>query len=118
MDQGNVPTGANPSPSIKTQKARLLSGGSYVEFAANSKDRGYAEESAIRNVRAAIGGTQLPAFQGATGVFVFQQQPGGLTRPLRVQLYGANDRIRLWAQMDADEVWEILSQVSAYRGSG
>jgi len=115
MDQRNVPSNANPKPGIKTQKARLLSGGSYVEFAANSKDRGYAEENAIRDVRAAIKGAQLPAFQGATGVFVFQPQPGGLGRPLRVQLYGADDRIRLWAQMDADEVWEILSQVSGYR---
>ncbi len=115
IDQRNVPTGANPTPNIKTQKARLLSGGSYVEFAANSKDRGYAEEDTIRNVRASIRTAQLPAFEGATGVFWIQPREGGLTRALRVQLYGADDRMRLWAQMDVDEVWYILQQVSAFR---
>ncbi len=115
MDQGNVPSNTNPNPGVKTQKARLLSGGAYVEFAANSKERGYAEETAIRNVRNAIRSRELPSFQGATGVFVFQPQADGLDRPLRVQLYGTGDRIRLWAQMESDEVWDILAQISSYR---
>lgn len=119
MDQRNVPSNANPNPSIKTQMARLSSGGSYVEFAANSKDRGYAEESAIRDVRNSIREPQLPAFRGATGVFVFQPGtgPSAFTRPLRVQLYSSDDRIRLWAQMDSVEVWNVLEEVSAYRAN-
>lgn len=117
MDQANVPTSANPNPRIKTQKARMSSGGSYVEFAANSKDKGYAEENAVRDVRKSIRDHQLAAFQGATGVFVFQPGAGNgaLNRELRVQLYGRDDRIRLWAQMDIDEVWGILEEINAYR---
>lgn len=116
MDQKNVPTNANPKPGIKTQKTRLSSGGSYVEFAASSKDKGYAEENAIRDVRKSIRSAQLPAFQGTTGVFVFQPgaAAGMIDRPLRVQLYGGNDRIRLWAQMDSEEVWAILEHIATY----
>jgi hypothetical protein len=119
MDQANVPSNANPTPRIKTQLARLASGGSYVEFAANSKDKGYAEERAIRDVRNSIRTGQLPSFQGASGVFVFQPGvgAGSLTRPLRVQLYGSDDRIRLWAQMDSTEVWSILQIIDSYRAS-
>lgn len=117
MDQRNVPSNANPNPAIKTQKARLSSGGSYVEFAANSKDKGYAEENAVRDVRNSIRPQQLAAFQGATGVFVFQPGAGNpaLGRELRVQLYGSDDRIRLWAQMDVAEVWSILEEISTYQ---
>jgi hypothetical protein len=117
MDQRNVPSNRMPKPSITTQKTRLSSGGSYVEFAASSKDKGYAEENAIRDVRKAIKKPQLPSFQGATGVFVFQPGAGGgaIDRPLRVQLYGRDDRIRLWAQMTATEVWSVLEEINGYR---
>ena len=117
MDQQNVPSNAHPNPVIKTRKTRLLSGGSYVEFAANSKDRGYAEENAVRNVRKSIKNDQLPTFQGAAGEFLFQPGAGSgkIDRPLRVQLYGRDDRIRLWAQMNADEVWTILEEIDSYR---
>ena len=116
MDQRNVPSNTNPSPGIKTQKTRLASGGAYVEFAARASDRGYAEENAIRDVRNAIRAPQLPAFQGATGVFLYQpgSAAGAIGRPLRVQLYGNGDRIRLWAQMDSAEVWAILNDIGSY----
>ena len=49
-------------------------------------------------------------------MFLFQPGSGNgaLTRALRVQLYGDTDRIRLWAQMSADEVWTILTELSTY----
>lgn len=119
MDQRNLPSNVSPNPSIKTHKARLLSGGSYVEFAANSTDRGYAEENAIRDVRKSIKQPQLPNFQGATGVFMYQpgSASGAVKRQLRVQLYGSDDRIRFWAQMHSAEVWSILQDISTYQGN-
>lgn len=117
LDQENVPKSTRPNPPVKAQKSRLASGGAYVEFAANSSDKAYWEEPAIMNVRGSVRNNQLNAFQGGEGVFVFQQGngPAELNRPLRVQLYAKNNRIRLWAQMDAGEVWTILTKLSSYR---
>ena len=115
IDQRNVPSNVVSSPKVKTQKSRLTSGGAYVEFAANSRDKAYWEETAIKNVRKAVKTPQLSAFQGTDGVFIFQAGAGSLGRPLRVQLYAPDRRIRLWAQMAADEVWEILAMLAAYQ---
>lgn len=117
LDQGNVPSNARPSPDVKTHRSRLASGGAYVEFAADATDKAYWDEIAIRNVRKSVRAQQLPAFQGTEGVFLFQPTagPGGLSRTLRVQLHGKGDRIRLWAQMDANEVWAILAKLSTYQ---
>jgi len=113
MDQRNVPTNQIPSPEIKAQKSRLGSGGSYVEFASNGSDKAYWEEAAVQNVRLSIKKDQLAPFDGAEGVFIFQKSDGGLTRSLRVQLYKGN-RVRLWAEMDAIEVWTILVKLNSY----
>ncbi|MCH9646668.1 MAG: hypothetical protein K0U98_00440 [Deltaproteobacteria bacterium] len=118
LDQRNIPTKKRPKPSVRTQKSRLAAGGSYVEFAASSKDKAYWQEPAIQGVRKSVRTQQqLNAFQGMDGVFLFQpgSAKGSLSRPLRVQLYGRNDRIRLWAQMDAGEVWKILTDLATYQ---
>ncbi|MCG8604146.1 hypothetical protein MJD09_03990 [bacterium] len=117
LDQQNVPTNMAPNPDVKAQKSRLASGGAYVEFAANSRDKAYWEERAIQDVRKSVRDQQLTAFQGTDGVFIFQagSGTGSLARSLRVQLYGKDNRIRLWAQMDAGEVWTILTKLSTYQ---
>lgn len=117
LDQQNIPTNVTPSPDVKTQKSRLASGGAYVEFAATSRDKAYWEEDAIQNVRNSVRQDQLLAFHGIGGVFIFQEisKPNSPARPLRVQLYGKNHRIRLWAQMDVGEVWAILEKLSKYQ---
>lgn len=115
LDQNNIPNNDTPNPDVRAQKSRLVSGGSYVEFAAKSPGKAYWEEPAIQNLRKSVKANQLPAYQGTDGVFIFQASPGGLTRPLRVLLYGNGDRVRLWAQMNADEVWTILTKLSTYR---
>lgn len=116
LDQRNVPDNRRPTPNVKAQKSRLTSGASYVEFAANSAKNAYWEENAIRDVRRSVRDQQLDSFVGTGGIFVFQPGAGGghITRELRVQLHGQGDRIRLWAQMEADEVWAILSELSTY----
>jgi hypothetical protein len=113
LDQKHVPTNSATETQVKTQRSRLASGGAYVEFAANSRDKAYWEEPAIQDVRKSVRSQQLLGFQGVEGVFIFQPSEKGLSRPLRVQLYGKENRIRLWAMMDALEVWTILSMLGA-----
>lgn len=115
LDQQNMPTNKTPNPAVRTQKSRLGSGGSYVEFAANSSEKAYWQEPAIQNVRDSVRAQQLQVFHGIEGVFVFQQDGNGLARPLRVQLHGKDHRIRLRAEMDAGEVWTILGKLSSYQ---
>jgi len=115
LDQKNVPSNTTPEPSVKAQRSRLASGGAYVEFAANSRDKAYWEEPAIEDVRKSVRTQQLRAFQGAEGVFIFQPGDSGLIRPLRVQLYGVDNRVRLWAQMEVSEVWIILSKLRTFQ---
>jgi len=115
LDQKNVPTNDSPEPEVKTQRSRLASGGSYVEFAANSSSKAYWEESAVQSVRNSVRAEQLPAFDGAEGVFIFQPTQDGFDRPFRVQLFGKDNRIRLWAQMDAAEAWAILLKLKAHK---
>jgi hypothetical protein len=112
LDQQNVPNNRMTSPQVKAQKSRLTSGGASVEFAANSTDKAYWEEPAIQDVRNSVRPQQLRSFQGADGVFIFQKNSLGLTRPLRVQLYGKERRVRLRAQMEVAEVWAILTKLS------
>jgi hypothetical protein len=114
LDQRNMPTNKVPNPLVKAQKSRLGSGGAYVEFAANSSEKAYWEEPAIQSVRDSVRAQQLPVFHGMEGVFLFRDGDG-LSRPLRVQLYGKDHRIRLRAEMDAGEVWTILGKLSAYQ---
>jgi hypothetical protein len=120
LDQANIPTNKVPVPPVKTQRSRLASGGAYVEFAATSSDNAYSDEPAVHNVRNAIKPAQLEAFEGTDGVFTFREvaRADGQTRELRVQLYGGANRVRLWAQMERDEVWNILSTLATNQSMG
>jgi hypothetical protein len=111
LDQQTVPSNAGAASDVRTQKSRLGSGGAYVEFAANDPTKAYWQEPAVEDVRKSVRTDQLAKFDGTGGVFIFTGA-GSPARDLRVQLYAADERIRLWAQMDANEVWETLSRLS------
>ena len=116
LDQANVPSSPNQRPPVKAQRSRLSSGGAYVEFAANAEGRAYWESNAVRGVRKSLKQSELASFTGSAGLFEFQQGGSGqFKRNLKVQLYGQERRIRLWAQMDVDEVWAILRVLSQYQ---
>jgi hypothetical protein len=115
FDQDNIPNNTGAPTRVKAQKSRLISGGSSIEFAADSPDKAYWEEAAVGNVRVSVKGPQLRAFPGGDGVFVLQAGYFDLARPLRIQLYGGDNRIRLWAQMDVSEVWSILKELSKHQ---
>jgi hypothetical protein len=115
FDQENIPDNTGAPTKVKAQKSKLISGGSSIEFAADSSDKAYWEESAVSNVRVSVRGPQLRAFQGGDGVFVLQAGFFDLTRPLRIQLYASDNRIRLWAQMEVSEVWSVLKELSKHQ---
>jgi len=115
FDQDNIPNNTGAPTKVKTQKSKLISGGSSIEFAADSPDKAYWEEAAVGNVRVSVKGPQLRAFPGGDGVFVLQAGYFDLARPLRIQLYASDNRIRLWAQMDVSEVWSILKELSKHQ---
>lgn len=86
-----------------------------MEFASNS-DRPYWDEEAVQKVRQSVKNAQLAFFRGADGVFTVRVTNGkGLVRPVRVALHGDDNRIRLRAQMDAAEVWNLLRELAAYK---
>ena len=118
MDQKNLPLDEKKPPDVQTHRSKLKIGGSWVEFAATSDKKGYASEPRILKLRDTVKEPELVHFDEASGVFLFQPGSGGgvVQRTLRVQLYGGKSRrIRLWAQMNVDEVWAILSQIASYQ---
>ena len=117
MDQESFKTAGDPEAFIRPQKSRLRAGASYVEFGARSEKKAYAAEEAIRNVRDSI---ETPAeqkkFKSDVGVFLLG--PGkGLERRIRAELHRSGHRIRFKAQMDAAEVWLILSEIAEHKGA-
>ncbi|HYH45391.1 MAG TPA: hypothetical protein VEG34_06850 [Thermoanaerobaculia bacterium] len=94
-------------PRVQTHSTRLVGGGAYVEFASLSGSDDYTQSAPVREVRLAIQPKQLGKFEGATGSFEMLKDDR-LSRDVRVQLYGKEKRIRIWKQLAADEVWEIL----------
>ena len=116
LDQKNIPNNKRPNPSVKTQKSRLSSGGSYVEFGSNSNERSLWKVSPILDVRKSIGKHQIERFQGTIGAFIFENDGSiqGLNRRIRIQLYGDQDRVWFRAGMTRDEVWAILEALKSY----
>jgi len=112
LDQASLNAKRTEGDSVKTYKTRLSGGGAYVEFASTSVRRGYQDIEPIRHVRRAL---NPKSFRGLHGVFLFRRVGlRGSTRDLKIGLYGQQRRIRLWAQMTADEVWEILETLKKY----
>lgn len=94
----------DPAAKVKQKKTRLTDAADYVEFATDSDAGGFGQ--AVRSVRRAVD----PAnFAGNAGVFVYAAS-GRLPSdpPVRIEVSGPGRRIRLWAQLKAEEVWQIL----------
>jgi hypothetical protein len=95
---------------IQPSMARLDAPGAYVEFGSVGQ-KSYQDFTPVREVRRAL----KPAyFTGNKSDFMFLSAPKNpLSRRIRVSFYGKDDRIRLWMQMKAQEVWEILRMIKA-----
>jgi hypothetical protein len=111
LDQAALET-EGLSKAIRPHSTRLSGPGAYVQFSSISGNTGYQEFEPIRHVRRAVSPGK---FKGDHGVFLFTRKgPRGSTRDLKIQLYGSQRRIRLWAQMSAGEVWDILHSFRKY----
>ena len=115
IDQAGL-AGGSGVPRLTTQSTRLLSGGAYVEFAATSIHDDYRSSGPVRAVRRSIGDPQLAQFTGSSGSLEFLKDPSnGLSRDVKVQLYGSDKRLRIWKQLTAAEVWTILDTLRRYQ---
>lgn len=100
IDQRAINEGAQSK--IIPHRTRFFDGGDYVEFGAVSETGRRTGSQSVRRVRNAL---RPGDFAGATGGFFFKSSLGKL---VKVDLFGKEQRARLWAQLKADEVWEIV----------
>jgi hypothetical protein len=90
---------------VRSKRTRLTDADNYVEFASTSES-GYRQSEAIRSVRRAV---KPENFAGNVGVFLYDARtPTQQQRPVKIDIFGEERRIKLWAQLKASEVWEIL----------
>jgi hypothetical protein len=90
---------------VASQRTRLSDGGTYVEFATTSTETGYKDSQAVRSVRKAV---KLGDFTGSSGMFLYPTvEPTGKPRPIRLEI-SSGGRIKLWHQLRATDVWQIL----------
>lgn len=112
LDKAELKTTRDDGLAVTAQKTRLSDAGAYVEFASTSKDLVYKESEAVRQVRRAV---REDRFTGTDGVFFYEEErKGSPKRRVKIQLIGPERRIRLWAQLNATEVWEILKLLGKY----
>ena len=115
IDQAALEKQEAGAQNVRSHSARLSSSGAYVEFASKTGSVTYQDIEEIRQVRRAV---RPEKFQGEHGSFLFRRSGArGAVRELRIDLYGGlprNQRIRVWAQMTATEVWEILRSLKKH----
>ncbi len=115
LDQAGLAPGGG-GPHVTAQSTRFLSGGSYVEFASTSHHEDYRSSGPVREWRRAMRGPQLAQFTGSNGSLEFLKHPSnGLSRDVKIQLYGTDRRVRIWKQLTAAEVWAILDTLRSFQ---
>lgn len=113
LDQRQDGSAADPQASALTaHRTRLNDAGVYVEFANTAEGKGYKESEPVRHVRRAL---QAQKFTGASGVFVYHpDDAGGARREANIELFGGDRGIRIWAQLTAKDVWDIVGFLKEY----
>jgi hypothetical protein len=93
------------SSRIIAQRTRLSDAAAYVEFASTADEGIYKDSEAVRHVRRALSPDR---FTGTTGVFFYRPSAAGQQRQVKIELFGQQRRVRLWSQLTAKQVWDIL----------
>jgi hypothetical protein len=97
---------------VKSRKTRLTDADNYIEFATTSEEGGFLQSQAIRSVRRAV---KPEEFAGNVGIFLYEgRTPTQQKRTVKIEIFGEQRRIKLWAQLKASEVWEILELLRSY----
>ena len=94
---------------VQSQNAKYYAGGATVEFDADPEIVAWKTVDAVRRVRRAL---ETRSFEGVHGRFTVSLRSGaGMKRDIQMSLSGSQDRIYLFSQMDASEVWLVLDTV-------
>jgi hypothetical protein len=92
--------------SVVVKSTKMGASGGYVEMAATAEG-GIGDIQAIREARKAVDDT---LFFSADGMFGFNVDgKSGFTMPVKAQVYGAESRIRIWAQCTRDDVYRVVN---------
>jgi len=101
-----------PEDDVTVQSTSLSTPGARVDFASTIPGKDYKESEAVAAVHRAV---EHREFGGERGVFVFKSDNNGITRNVKIQMYGASNRIRFWAQCTKSDVWSVLRRIVAAR---
>jgi hypothetical protein len=97
---------------IRSRKTRLTAAQAYIEFGSTAEDGDFLQSTAVRDVRSTV---QLASFVGNTAIFGYSAQtPTGLARAVTIEIFGEQRRIKLRAQLKANEVWNILDLLGGF----
>jgi hypothetical protein len=95
---------------VTAHSTRLNSGEAYVEFGIRSVQSSYQDSTPVRDVRLAV---RAASFRGMNGTFALPTAGNGSApRNIRVQMFGAQRKIRFASQMSANEVWSVLGVIA------
>lgn len=115
IDQKASTASGQEAAKVKVQKSMLFVGSGFVLFGANSKEGSYHDERSLQEWRKAVSNDEIKMY-GGEGSFWFERGTADddLKRRLHVQLHRKDNRVRLWGQMDINEVWTILNMLAGY----
>lgn len=115
IDQKASTSNGQQASKVTVQKSMLFIGSAFVLFGANSKEGSYHAEKSLQELRKAVTNDEIKMY-GGEGSFWFERGTADddLKRRLRVQLHRKDNRLRLWGQMDVNEVWTILNLLAGY----
>lgn len=90
---------------VIVQSTKMGAPGGYVEMAATAAG-GINDIQAVREARKAVDDSLFSSADGMFG-FVTGAQTG-FTMPVKAQVYGAESRIRIWAQCTREDVYRVV----------
>jgi len=111
LDQAELNSPQSKPAIVTAQRTRLNDAAAYVEFGTSSEEGVFKDSEAVRQVRRAV---RPNRFDGTTGAFFYQPDKEDAERKVKIELFGAQRRIRLWAQLTATQVWAILELLGKY----
>jgi hypothetical protein len=104
--------GKKTATDVKSRKARLAAADAYVEFGSTASGGDFLDSTPVRDIRRAV---KLESFAGDNAIFNYTAHtPTGLSRPVTIEIVGEARRIKLRAQLKANEVWDILELLEAF----
>ncbi|MER8583356.1 hypothetical protein NKG95_32545 [Mesorhizobium sp. M1423] len=104
-----VKVAATKDKGLHSTRFELDSG--YVEMASTLPEGGIESVEPVRVVLHAVDASQ---FDRALGMLHFAAEEHGMSRRIAVQVYGAEARLRIWAQCKRADVFQILKVLWGY----